>query len=88
MNLNGEVMEPPPFSSLSTEWDEGTEPFEDTEFPAEMPSVYRPGQKAPPGSARIKQWLRPAQIAGVTNPNLFVDGMKSLDVAQGGLGDW
>ena len=88
MNPTSDVPEPPPFEGLTTEWDEMTEPFEDKEFPAEMSSVYKAGQKAPPGAVRIKQWLRPAQIAGVNNPSLFVDGMKSLDVAQGGLGDW
>ncbi|KAG2378543.1 hypothetical protein C9374_008182 [Naegleria lovaniensis] len=82
-----EIEDPPPFENLQTSIDESDEPFEDSEFPADMISVYKPNQKPPPGAKRIKSWLRPHQINGVTNPSLFVQDATTQDVAQGGLGD-
>lgn len=55
--------------------------FEDSEFPADMKSLYY--SRAPPNRPFV--WLRPSEIS--QNPQFSIDDFTRFDVQQGEIGD-
>jgi hypothetical protein len=77
------------FVDTNNDMDESEELFFDKDFPCDESCLYdKNSDKSIPGGALMtKQWLRPHEIKGVTDPQLFIGDSSAGDVIQGGLGN-